>query len=89
MIDTARLTKYYGRDRGVTDVDLEVRPGEVYGFLGPNGAGKSTTIHLLMGQIRPSGGRATVLGLDCWRDRDFLRDHLRLPGGIGDRFVPC
>jgi len=81
VIDTARLTKYYGRDRGVTDVDLEVRPGEVYGFLGPNGAGKSTTIHLLMGQIRPSRGRATVLGLDCWRDRDRIQRRVGfLPG---------
>lgn len=80
-IQSTQLTKFYGRERGISDVDLDVRAGEVFGFLGPNGAGKSTTIHLLVGQIRPTSGAAVVLGLDCWRDRD--RVHRRvgfLPG---------
>ncbi|NNF70115.1 MAG: ABC transporter ATP-binding protein [Acidimicrobiia bacterium] len=63
-IQTEALTKYYGSQRGVEDLDLEVRTGEVYGFLGPNGAGKTTTIRLLMDFIRPTRGTARVLGLD-------------------------
>jgi len=59
-----RLTKFYGKARGVVDVDLEVQTGEVFGFLGPNGAGKTTTIRTLLDLIRPSSGKATVLGLD-------------------------
>jgi ABC-2 type transport system ATP-binding protein len=72
VIDSTRLTKYYGRQRGVEDLELDVRVGEVFGFLGPNGAGKSTTIHLFVGQIRPTSGGAAVFGLDCWRDRDAV-----------------
>ena len=56
------LTKYYGRSRGVAGLDLEVYPGEVFGYLGPNGAGKTTTIRLLLDLIRPTSGRALVLG---------------------------
>jgi ABC-2 type transport system ATP-binding protein len=61
-IQTERLTKSYGRKRGIIDVDLEVRQGEIFGYLGPNGAGKSTTIRLLLDFIRPSSGTANVLG---------------------------
>ena len=59
------LTKSYGKARGVIDLDLEVRTGEVFGFLGPNGAGKTTTIRTLLDLIRPTTGRASVLGLDA------------------------
>jgi len=58
------LTKYYGKSRGVAGLDLEVYPGEVFGYLGPNGAGKTTTIRLLLDLIRPTSGRAVVLGDD-------------------------
>jgi ABC-2 type transport system ATP-binding protein len=61
-IQTEGLTKSYGRKRGVIDVDLEVRRGEIFGYLGPNGAGKSTTIRLLLDLIRPTKGTASVLG---------------------------
>ena len=50
-IQTEGLTKFYGRSRGIIDLDLEVHEGEFYGFIGPNGAGKSTTIRILMGLI--------------------------------------
>jgi len=62
------LTKYYGPVVGVEDLTLEVARGEVFGFLGANGAGKTTTIRLLLDLLRPTRGRASVLGLDCHRD---------------------
>src|SRR5665811_2139628 len=68
-----RMTKSYGKNRGVADLDLEVEPGCVFGFLGPNGAGKSTTIRVLLDLIRPTTGRASVLGLDSRRDSIAIR----------------
>ena len=67
---TERLTKSYGRsqNRGIVALDLEVRSGEVFGFLGPNGAGKTTTIRVLLDLIRPTSGRAVVLGRDSHRE---------------------
>ena len=59
---TERLTKRYPRVLALDSLDLEVPPGQVFGFLGPNGAGKSTTIRLLLGLARPTSGRAWVLG---------------------------
>ncbi|MBP1635646.1 MAG: transporter related [Acidobacteria bacterium] len=59
------LTKHYGRVRALSDLSLEVREGEVFGFLGLNGAGKTTTIRLLLDLIRPTSGRARVFGCDC------------------------
>jgi ABC-2 type transport system ATP-binding protein len=63
-IVTEGLVKRYGRNPALAGLDLEVRRGEVYGFLGPNGAGKTTTIRLLLDLIRPTAGRASVLGVD-------------------------
>ena len=62
------LTKYYGASRGIVDVDLEVRRGEVFGFVGPNGAGKSTTMRVLLDFLRATDGSATLLGFDSRRD---------------------
>jgi len=63
VIETQGLTKRYGETIVAVDgLDLRVRRGEVYGFLGPNGAGKSTTLRMLLGLVRPTAGRATVLG---------------------------
>ncbi|GAA3441306.1 ABC transporter ATP-binding protein [Planomonospora venezuelensis] len=64
VVETEGLTKFYGRRRGLEDLDLEIRPGEVFGYLGPNGAGKTTTIRLLLDVIRPTRGRMSVLGTD-------------------------
>jgi len=64
VIETERLTKFYGPHRGIVDVDLAVEQGEIYGFLGPNGAGKTTTIRLLLDLIRPTSGRASVFGIE-------------------------
>jgi ABC-2 type transport system ATP-binding protein len=55
---------FKGGIRAVDGIDLEVSPGEIYGFLGPNGAGKSTTVHVLTTLLPPSAGRATVAGFD-------------------------
>ncbi len=63
-IRTERLTKWYGPARGISDLDLTVAVGEVFGFLGPNGAGKTTTIRLLLDLIRPTAGRAWIFGQD-------------------------
>lgn len=63
-IHTEHLTKRYGHDAAVDDLDLDVHVGEVFGYLGPNGAGKSTTIAMLLGFIAPTSGRAEVLGAD-------------------------
>ncbi|AOW92640.1 ABC transporter [Rhodococcus sp. WMMA185] len=72
-IDTQKLTKHYGDVAAVQDLDLQVARGEIFGFLGPNGAGKSTTIRTLLDQIRPTSGRATILGHDVHRDALEIR----------------
>jgi ABC-2 type transport system ATP-binding protein len=80
-IRTEGLTKFYGPRRGLDGLDLEVREGEIFGFLGPNGAGKTTTIRLLLDVIRPTAGRATVLGGDPRTDGVALRRRIGyLPG---------
>lgn len=71
-IQTQGLTKYYGKARGVENLDLTVEQGAFFGFIGPNGAGKSTTIRTLLGLISPSSGSASVLGLDVVRDRTAI-----------------
>jgi ABC-2 type transport system ATP-binding protein len=64
VIEVSRLTKFYGKARGIADVSFAVEEGEIFGFIGPNGAGKSTTIRLLLSLIHPSSGSATVFGKD-------------------------
>ncbi len=64
-IETRGLTKYYGKSRGIVDVNLSVLKGEVFGFIGPNGAGKSTTIRTLLAFLRPTRGSAKVFNMDC------------------------
>ncbi|TDD34224.1 ABC transporter ATP-binding protein [Actinomadura sp. KC06] len=76
------LTKNYGTRRGLADLSLQVRTGEVFGYLGPNGAGKSTTIRLLLDLIRPTSGTAHVLGLDP--RADAVRLHRRIGYLAGD-----
>jgi ABC-2 type transport system ATP-binding protein len=66
VIEARGLTKVYRGGRGVFDLDLAVREGEIFGFLGPNAAGKTTTIRTLLGFLRPTVGVARVLGLDAW-----------------------
>jgi ABC-2 type transport system ATP-binding protein len=78
------LTKYYGRSRGIIDVDLTMDKGEVFGFLGPNGAGKSTAIRTLLDLIRPTSGWARVNGMDPVRQgADVRRSVGYLPSDFG------
>ena len=81
IIEVDRLTKSYGRRRGIADVSFQVGEGEVFGFLGPNGAGKTTTIRVLMALIRADSGSAKITGLDCWdRSVDIKRSVGYVPG---------
>jgi ABC-2 type transport system ATP-binding protein len=83
IIHTERLTKAYGRARGIVDLDLDVLSGEVFGFLGPNGAGKTTTIRVLLDFIRPTSGRALLFGLDSRHgSREIRRRIGYLPGEL-------
>lgn len=75
IIETKKLTKYYGKSRGIIDLDLTVNEGEFFGFIGPNGAGKSTTIRTLLGLIYPTSGEAKIFGKDIIRDKkEILAD---------------
>ena len=67
VVRTIGLTKHYGAVQALTDLNLAVGQGEVFGYLGPNGAGKTTTIRLLLGLATPSSGKAEIFGLDCQR----------------------
>ena len=74
-VRTEGLTKHFGAVTALQDLDLEIAPGEAFGYLGPNGAGKTTTIRLLLGLVRPSAGRAEVFGLDCRRQAVEAHPH--------------
>jgi ABC-2 type transport system ATP-binding protein len=81
VIQTEKLTKYYGKYRGIVDVDLIVNEGEAFGFLGPNGAGKTTMIRTLLDHIRPTSGRASVFGIETTADPVAIHRRLGyLPG---------
>jgi ABC-2 type transport system ATP-binding protein len=75
-IETRSLTKYYGKARGIIDLDLKIEPGEIFGFIGPNGAGKSTTIRTLLGLIFPSSGSGRIFGLDIVRDTKEIKKQI-------------
>ena len=80
IIKTTKLTKYYGKSRGIIDIDLTVAQGEFFGFIGPNGAGKSTTIRTLLGLIAPTSGSATIFGKDVTKEKEsILQDIGYLP----------
>jgi len=83
VIETRDLTVYYGKHRGILDVNLSVEKGEVFGFLGPNGAGKTTTQRVLLDVFPPTKGQATVFGKDCHKDGVEIRKQIGyLPGEL-------
>jgi len=77
-VEVRGLEKRYGSLAAVDGIDLDVAPGETFGFLGPNGAGKSTTIKILCTLARPTAGRASVAGYDVVSERDQVRRHIGL-----------
>lgn len=81
VIHIEDLTKIYGQNRGIKDVNLTVEQGEVFGFLGPNGAGKTTTIRTLLGFMSPTSGRAEIFGMDTRKKSVEIRAMVgNLPG---------
>jgi ABC-2 type transport system ATP-binding protein len=76
VVVAQELTRYFGDFLAVDRVSFEVHAGEVVGYLGPNGSGKTTTIRMLLGLLRPSQGTASVLGFDCERQVEALRQHV-------------
>jgi ABC-2 type transport system ATP-binding protein len=83
VIRAEALTKHYGPVRALVDLDLDIGAGEIFGFLGPNGAGKTTTIRTLLDELRPTAGRASILGLDTHRRAVEIRRHIGyLPGDL-------
>ncbi len=83
VIEINKLTKYYGKSRGIVDVSFNVEEGEIFGFIGPNGAGKSTTIRILLALIYPSSGSAAIFGKDCIKEgTEIRRDIGYLPSEV-------
>lgn len=79
-IKTVNLTKYYGKARGIIELNLSVEKGECFGFIGPNGAGKSTTIRTLLGLISPTAGSVRIFGKDIAKEKEaILQDIGYLP----------
>ncbi len=84
VIQTRNLTKYYGKSRGIEQLNLEIFKGEIFGLLGPNGAGKTTTCRLLLDLIRKTSGEAKVFGLDTHSHSIEIRQRSAyLPGELG------
>jgi len=76
VININNLTKDYGNGKGIFNVNIEVKEGEVFGFLGPNGAGKTTTIRNLLGFISPDSGSCSILEMDCFNEAAKIQEHL-------------
>ncbi len=72
IIDIQGLTKNYGKHRGVSDVSIQVKEGEIFGFLGPNGAGKSTTIRAMLGLIHYEEGKILIDGKDSVKNQEEI-----------------
>ncbi|MCW5953713.1 MAG: ABC transporter ATP-binding protein, partial [Propionibacteriaceae bacterium] len=82
VVELISVTKHYGSIVALDDFSLRVEAGQVHGFLGPNGAGKTTTMRILLGLLGITSGRATVFGLDPWREVEAV--HARLAYVPGD-----
>lgn len=82
VIEMKNLTKYYGKSRGIIDVNLDVNEGEIFGFIGPNGAGKSTTIRTLLGLIHPTSGSALIFGKKCIQEPAVRKEIGYLPSEV-------
>ncbi|MEF9991049.1 MAG: ABC transporter ATP-binding protein [Romboutsia sp.] len=76
IIEIKNLTKNYGKNRGIEDVNISVKFGEIFGFIGPNGAGKSTTIKTMLNFIYPTSGEAKILGMDIVKESDKIKEYI-------------
>lgn len=74
IIKINKLTKNYGKNRGIKNIELEIKDGEIYGFIGPNGAGKSTTIKTLLNFIFPTSGSAEILNKDIVKESKEIKE---------------
>ncbi|MBV8485032.1 MAG: ATP-binding cassette domain-containing protein, partial [Verrucomicrobia bacterium] len=83
LIVLTDLAKKFGHKAAVDKISMSIGQGEVFGFLGANGAGKTTTIRMLCGLTKPTAGRASIDGLDVWRDRFRIRSKF---GYVSQRF---
>ena len=75
-IEIKNLTKVYGKNRGIKDINISVKEGEIYGFIGPNGAGKSTTIKTLLNFIYPTSGEALIFGMDSVKESEKIKEYI-------------
>ncbi|MFC6315320.1 ATP-binding cassette domain-containing protein [Lapidilactobacillus achengensis] len=83
ILQVTHLRKNFGKFTALSDVSLQVNPGEVVGFIGPNGAGKSTTIRTILGMLKADGGSVTVFGQDAWQDAVNIHERLAyVPGDV-------
>jgi len=97
VIKTENLTKDYGSGRGIFDINLDIKEGEMLGFAGTNGSGKTTTIRNIMGFLQPTSGHAYVNGLEAWRhSSEYVKNIGYVPGEIafpdlktGVEFLRC
>lgn len=88
-IEIKDLTKNYGSGRGVFDINLTIKKGEMVGFVGTNGSGKTTTIRSLMGFIKPTNGHVYVNGLESWENASEISKHIGyVPGEIAFPDLP-
>jgi len=76
IIELDKLTKYYGKVRGIENLSFAVQEGEIFGFIGPNGAGKTTTIRTLLGLVFKTSGNAKIFGKDCVKYGSELRNRI-------------
>ena len=76
IIELKKLTKNFGNQKGVFNVNLDIKKGEIFGYLGPNGAGKSTTIRQMMGFIKPDEGKCTILNQDCFKKAHIIQNQV-------------
>ncbi|QEE18078.1 ABC transporter ATP-binding protein [Promethearchaeum syntrophicum] len=84
IIECKNLTKFYGKHRGIENLNLNVKKGEIFGFLGPNGAGKTTTIRTILGFLHKTSGEGSVFGLDISNESMQIRKKIAyLPGELG------
>lgn len=89
IIKVENLTKNYGKNRGIFQIDLDIKKGETFGFIGTNGSGKTTTIRNMMGFVKPDKGQVSICGKDAWKDATEIKNQVSyIPGEIAFPALP-